>query len=431
MGCACKRVDNNPCLFGPTGATGVTGSTGSTGPTGPGITGPTGPTGAVIGITGPTGPTGPNGGIGAYGELIVTGGSVATTMTIQNNFYLINGSWAANQVLNTTLTPASGTITIDIAGEYQTLCQLSYTTASSTIETIQFGIYLNNVALPSHNATSWVDTASFPNGVTLTGIASLSVGDVLDVRVACLTTAGLSITVTDANFNLFMIGLNNIGPTGTTGPAGPTGPGITGPTGAAGVTGPTGAAGVTGPTGSTGPTGPAGTGGVTGPTGASYNPLIGSVTTPTTTFTSGSNTVMTVTLPAGYFTSSTVGNGLRYITMGQINNSGSTGSVAISLAVQGIVANTDTYNILGVNFDSTFSPYTWYYECNMIQTNTTGSIAMNSYLIISDSTGAKITSQTQKNSFNLNIASSRTFSILLQPVTGISINAVFSKLIKE
>jgi len=64
MSCACRRIDNDLCEEGATGATGPTGSSGFTGPTGPtgsngnnGPTGSTGPTGNN-GAIGPTGPTG-------------------------------------------------------------------------------------------------------------------------------------------------------------------------------------------------------------------------------------------------------------------------------------------------------------------------------------------------------------------------------------
>jgi collagen type VII alpha len=87
MSCACRRIDNDLCEEGATGATGPTGSSGFTGPTGPtGSNGNNGP-------TGPTGPTGNNGSIGPTGP---TGAGSTGVQTVGNT-----GTGTAQLVVNT------------------------------------------------------------------------------------------------------------------------------------------------------------------------------------------------------------------------------------------------------------------------------------------------------------------------------------------
>ena len=266
-----------PAVTGPQGIQGIQGIqgvTGTTGPTGPqGNTGPQGQVGSV-GATGPTGPAGAaaNPGNAAYGELAITGNVTATTITNQNQFYQITAGWTNQEFNGTTLNSGSGNITSNTTAEFQTLCSMSASSPGGANQTLVWQIFKNGSAIGGHIATTKISATNGIISLVISGVVSVISGDVLDVRVQCTSNAGTTITVADANFNIFALtgaqgsagSTGSIGSTGPTGPQGPTGP-LGG--GATGPTGPAGAQGTAGVTGATGPTGPAGAQGITGVTG--------------------------------------------------------------------------------------------------------------------------------------------------------------------
>jgi len=361
-----------PAVTGPTGPTGpgVTGPTGPmstvTGPTGPGITGPTGPASTITGPTGPTGasvtgptgpgstvtgptgptgpsvtgPTGPQGtpavpGSAAFGEMTIDNNAAATTMTNANQYYQLTNGWTAGD--NDGFTFGSSALTCNTPGTYITSCVLSVLSGTANQDLV-FALCKNGTPITDHIAQVRVSNANEAVAVPISGvIASVSSGDVFDVRVQNITSAGKNITPIYANCNIEAVA-GAQGPTGPTGPSitgptgpastitGPTGPSVTGPTGPAstvtGPTGPTGASssvtGPTGPTGpgttgATGPTGPASS--VTGPTGPTGS--ASTVTGPTGA--TGANTPVTINPQSGSGYTLVLGDAGKFITL---SNSG-------------------------------------------------------------------------------------------------------------
>jgi hypothetical protein len=141
----------------------------------------------------------------ACGEITMPAGVTPITLTVQNTWYPIVANWVADQVHNTTLTAAAGTITSDIAGQYWIITTISFTSDVAT-EIIEFGTFKNDAVILDHVATTWADTATYPNTVTVSGIDALDVGDVLSLRVRCTSTAGVVLVPTRGNFSIASIG---------------------------------------------------------------------------------------------------------------------------------------------------------------------------------------------------------------------------------
>jgi collagen type VII alpha len=201
----------------PQGSPGITGATGPTGPQGAtgvqGVTGATGPQGAtgIRGATGVTGPAGTNGtGSSYYGELY--GGASALTFTSQNTYYVIT-NWAhVGQTLNTTPNNANGTITALQAGMYEVSVSISLTQGVA-VDTMQFTAFVNGVATNNLTTTPSYNTLyDYGPIFVLTGLLSLNVNDVVDIRVQDLVQAGQTITFSGSNFNITSVG--GIGPQG-------------------------------------------------------------------------------------------------------------------------------------------------------------------------------------------------------------------------
>lgn len=138
------------------------------------------------------------------GELVIDSNAAALTMTNQNQYYPITTGWTAGVSNKMTANPVPGSMQAITAGFYETLASIAFT-SSAAPQTIVFGVFKNGVLIQDHIAVSWTDTTTYPNTVSIVGIDSLVVGDVLDLRVQCTTAAGIAITVTNANFNCFLI----------------------------------------------------------------------------------------------------------------------------------------------------------------------------------------------------------------------------------
>jgi hypothetical protein len=82
---------------------------------------------------------------------------------------------------------------------------VSFTSDAAT-EIVEFGIFKNDDVISDHVATTWADTAVYPNTVTVSGVDALDVGDVLSLRVRCTSTAGVVLTPTRGNFSIASIG---------------------------------------------------------------------------------------------------------------------------------------------------------------------------------------------------------------------------------
>lgn len=135
-------------------------------------------------------------------EITIVTGTTPMTLTLANTFYQCASDWTADiSPINATIDTAAGTITAGLTTRIRTLCAVSYVSASSA-NTLEFQIFKNGTAIPSHAQTTWLDTTTFPNSVTIVGLDDVVPGDVLDLRVQCTTGAGVVLLVTSANFSI-------------------------------------------------------------------------------------------------------------------------------------------------------------------------------------------------------------------------------------
>lgn len=135
-----------------------------------------------------------------YGAIYIHDNAVAQTLTNQNEFYLITGTWLEGDCSGFTPDTANNRIICNEAGEYQINCQINYNGAN--IDGYQFAIFVNGVQnqeLTVHtDARQTTQTISTP----VMGLVSLAKNDIIDLRAECTTSAGTQITVVHVNIAL-------------------------------------------------------------------------------------------------------------------------------------------------------------------------------------------------------------------------------------
>lgn len=160
---------------------------------------------------------------GAYAEMTINDGSTPLVLTTQNTFYPVTAEWTNDIApMGMSIDTATGVITSNVTGTVQTLLQFSYISAAGP-DTLIVQLFKNGEPIPDHAANTWIDSTTYPNSVTVTGLDNISIGDTFTVKVSCTTDNAISITPTYANFSLSIIG--GIG--GAEGPPGPAGAGVT------------------------------------------------------------------------------------------------------------------------------------------------------------------------------------------------------------
>jgi hypothetical protein len=240
----------------------------------------------VTGVTGPQGATGPGAATIAYGELYNPTGfnQLGSAQVIIFE--------SAGISANTTLSGATGSIAVNVTGQYLITysVSLSNSTSSTAANTIQ--LYKNGTVVSQGSSRDPGADADLAGSAVLT----LNSGDYLQLFFNPndgITSDNIAMRFGD--FCVSAIG-GVQGSTGTTGPTGPQGsPGVTGPTG------PQGSQGIQGVTGATGPTGPQGAQGSPGVTGVTGVPGINAYST-TNGFTQPAvGTSILVQAPSGYW----------------------------------------------------------------------------------------------------------------------------------
>lgn len=141
----------------------------------------------------------------ANAEATVVASVAATTITNVDTWYPITAGWGSDITpVGFTLTPGSGTVTALRAGRYFMAATVAFTSAEAP-NTIKIGIFKNAAVIPEHIAITWLDTDTYPNTVTISGIDDLAVNDVLALKVLSSTNGSLDIVFSDINFSVFQI----------------------------------------------------------------------------------------------------------------------------------------------------------------------------------------------------------------------------------
>ena len=143
-----------------------------------------------------------------YGEIYVAGGATPQTLTLQNTYYKL-AAFTTNGLSNrVTLSAATDSISPDTEGDY--LVQFFITFSDSNNKTFSFRCF--NETTSTAYANTVVKTHSHSTDPLFVGFSSFihaNDGDSLIVQVSCETSAGVAITVSDANFALVLLKAGN------------------------------------------------------------------------------------------------------------------------------------------------------------------------------------------------------------------------------
>lgn len=138
-----------------------------------------------------------------YGEIYVSSGAVAQTLTNANTFYKVT-AWTTDGHSNgVTLDAANDKITVDTAGIY--LVQFFVTFSDANNKSFTYRCYNDTTS------TAYVNTvvksqshSTDPMFVAVSAFIQAAAGDDLIVQAAC-ATAGTAITISDANFAILLL----------------------------------------------------------------------------------------------------------------------------------------------------------------------------------------------------------------------------------
>lgn len=138
-----------------------------------------------------------------YGEIYVSAGATAQTLTNANTFYKLNGFTTDGLANGITPQAASDQVRIDTGGVY--LVQFFITFSDANNKTFTFRCYnettaaaYNNTVVKSHSHST------DPMFVAVSAFVQAAALDVLSVQVSC-SAAATDITVSDANFALLLL----------------------------------------------------------------------------------------------------------------------------------------------------------------------------------------------------------------------------------
>lgn len=138
-----------------------------------------------------------------YGEILVSAGATAQTLTSANTFYNVT-AWTSDGLTNgVTADAANDRLTINTTGVY--LVQFFVTFSDSNNKTFTFRCYNDTTASAYANTVVKSHSHSTdPMFVAVSAFIQATAGDHLVVQAAC-SSAGTAITISDANFALLLL----------------------------------------------------------------------------------------------------------------------------------------------------------------------------------------------------------------------------------
>jgi hypothetical protein len=145
----------------------------------------------------------------AYGELYIEGGTTTQTLPAASGTAKLNptGEWTINGNAHVTQSAANGTMTVQVAGEYQLTFWICFLTASLASGTKYYFHYAVNgtpstrkIVMQKH--TSGADILT----VSSTGLKSLAENDVVSIYVGGDSTSSSTlITPQEAGFSMMLL----------------------------------------------------------------------------------------------------------------------------------------------------------------------------------------------------------------------------------
>lgn len=139
----------------------------------------------------------------SFGEMTISGNGTATTLTLQNTYYKQTAGWLAGDLDDFTFN--TDTLTCTRGGNFETACTLCIT-CSAANQIIRAAIFKNNALITEHLTRFKMVAGTDEVSVTVTGvIGAIVAGDTFDLRLYNETSAGATVTISDANFSIFRI----------------------------------------------------------------------------------------------------------------------------------------------------------------------------------------------------------------------------------
>lgn len=145
----------------------------------------------------------PNPAHSSFGEMTITGNVTATTLTLQNTYYKQTAGWVAGDLDDFTF--STDTLTATRWGNFETLCTFC-TTCNTPNQIIRAAVFQNGSLITEHLTRFKLLAGTDEVSATLSGvIANVNIGDTFDLRFYNETSAGATVTISDANFSIFRI----------------------------------------------------------------------------------------------------------------------------------------------------------------------------------------------------------------------------------
>lgn len=195
---------------GPRGWPGQDGLDGEDGLSLPGLVGPAGANGLSIpGLDGEPQEDFfyvgfPEGDHSSFGEMTITDNATATTLTNATTYYQQTAGWTAGDLDDFTF-DGTATLTCTRGGNYQTLCSFSVSCDGAN-QVLRFAIFQNGSLITEHLVRMKLVNVTDVNTGTICGlVGGVKSGDTFDLRIYNETSAGKTVTISDANFSIFAI----------------------------------------------------------------------------------------------------------------------------------------------------------------------------------------------------------------------------------
>lgn len=132
------------------------------------------------------------------GEISTIDGVGSQTLSLQNTFYAFN-QWTNNERdLNVLPDYTNGTITIQTTGTYLTTCNLSLQSGNNL--DLKVSLFVNGTLHSNASSRITTGTSNPYSNVVISDVNKYDAGDILDIRISCTNSSGVSVTVRQANF---------------------------------------------------------------------------------------------------------------------------------------------------------------------------------------------------------------------------------------
>lgn len=140
---------------------------------------------------------------GAYGELYIADNALTQTLTVQSQWYQWTTAWVVGEANSTVPSAVGGNITVSVGGVYRVSCAMSLA-ITGTNQTLEVAIFKNGAYQLDHSLHAKFATADIVP-LALSGILTLAIGDVIDLRIRNETSPNRVLTISDANLNCSQI----------------------------------------------------------------------------------------------------------------------------------------------------------------------------------------------------------------------------------